>query len=183
MNNNIQDLIEFCEQEIDTLVQLCQDSHSETATLVNMGSITAYKEIQKKLKEQLTNKEIKMTNVFTDQASFMTASDQTVGEYNEAQYKLYLNLIREEFNELQVAIDDNDKVEQLDALLDMQVVILGSLHSLGVDAIGAWNEVIRSNMSKIDPETGKVKKREDGKVLKPATFSPPNLVPFIKENT
>ena len=47
MNNNIQDLLEFCEQEIDTLVQLCKDSHSETATLVNMGSITAYKEIER----------------------------------------------------------------------------------------------------------------------------------------
>ena len=120
-----------------------------------------------------------MTNVFTDQEKFMVASYQTVDKFNESQYNLYLNLVREEFNELQVAIDDNDKTEQLDALLDMIVVIVGAMHSAGFDAEGGWNEVIRSNMSKIDPETGKVLKREDGKVLKPATFSPPNLEPFL----
>lgn len=123
-----------------------------------------------------------MTNVFTDQEKFMVASDQTVDKFNESQYNLYLNLVREEFNELQVAIDgndNNDKTEQLDALLDMLVVIVGAMHSAGFDAEGGWNEVIRSNMSKIDPETGKVLKREDGKVLKPATFSPPNLEPFL----
>lgn len=123
-----------------------------------------------------------MSNVFTDQEKFMVASDQTVDSYNESQYQLYLNLIREEFNELQVAIDDNDQVEQLDALLDMIVVIVGAMHSAGFDAEGGWNEVIRSNMSKIDPETGRVLKREDGKVLKPASFSPPNLTQYIKKS-
>ena len=120
-----------------------------------------------------------MTNVFTDQAKFMVASDQTVDKYNEEQYLLYLRLIREEFNELQVAHADEDRVEQLDALLDLIVVIVGAIHSAGFDGEGGWNEVIRSNMSKIDPETGKVIKREDGKVLKPASFSPPNLEPFL----
>lgn len=120
-----------------------------------------------------------MTNVFTDQEKFMVASDQTVNTFNEEQYSLYLRLIREEFNELQVAHADNDRVEQLDALLDLIVVVVGAIHSAGFDGEGGWNEVIRSNMSKIDPETGKVLKREDGKVLKPASFSPPNLEPFL----
>lgn len=119
------------------------------------------------------------TNPFSDQSRFMVASDQTVDSFNEAQYKLYLNLIREEFNELQVAVDANDTEEQLDALLDMMVVIIGAIHSAGFDGEGGWNEVIRSNMSKVDPETGKVLKREDGKVLKPSTWSPPNLQPFL----
>lgn len=120
-----------------------------------------------------------MTNVFTDQEKFMVASDQTVNTFNEEQYNLYLRLIREEFNELQVAHADNDRVEQLDALLDLIVVVVGAIHSAGFDGEGGWNEVIRSNMSKIDPETGKVLKRKDGKVLKPASFSPPNLEPFL----
>ena len=120
-----------------------------------------------------------MTNVFTDQEKFMVASDQTVNTLNEEQYNLYLRLIREEFNELQVAHADNDRVEQLDALLDLIVVVVGAIHSAGFDGEGGWNEVIRSNMSKIDPETGKVLKRKDGKVLKPASFSPPNLEPFL----
>ena len=120
-----------------------------------------------------------MTNPFHDQEKFMVASDQTVNTFNEEQYNLYLRLIREEFNELQVAHADNDRVEQLDALLDLIVVVVGAIHSAGFDGEGGWNEVIRSNMSKIDPETGKVLKREDGKVLKPASFSPPNLEPFL----
>ena len=120
-----------------------------------------------------------MSNIFKDQEKFMVASDQTVDKYNEDQYKLYLNLIKEEFEELQEAVKDNDRVEQLDALLDMIVVIAGAIHSAGFDGEGGWDEVIRSNMSKVDPETGKVLKREDGKVLKPVTFSPPDLNPFI----
>ena len=120
-----------------------------------------------------------MSNIFKDQEKFMVASDQTVDKYNEDQYTLYLNLIKEEFEELQEAVKDNDRVEQLDALLDMIVVIAGAIHSAGFDGEGGWDEVIRSNMSKVDPETGKVLKREDGKVLKPETFSPPDLNPFI----
>ena len=120
-----------------------------------------------------------MSNIFKDQETFMVASDQTVDKFNEGQYNLYLYLIKEEFDELQYALNTDDKVEQLDALLDMIVVIAGATHSAGFDGEGGWDEVIRSNMSKVDPETGKVLKREDGKVLKPATFSAPNLNPFI----
>lgn len=115
-----------------------------------------------------------------DQRRFMVASDQTVGEYNPTQFALYVNLIHEEVDELNEAFENDDRVEQLDALLDIMVVTIGALHSLGVDAAPAWNEVIRSNMSKVDPATGKVIKREDGKVLKPATFSPPELAQFVK---
>lgn len=120
-----------------------------------------------------------MSNIFKDQRKFMLVSGQDVDKYNEDQYTLYLNLIKEEFEELQEAVKDNDRVEQLDALLDMIVVIAGAIHSAGFDGEGGWDEVIRSNMSKVDPETGKVLKREDGKVLKPETFSPPDLNPFI----
>ena len=120
-------------------------------------------------------------NVFTDQKKFMTAGDQTVDKYNESQYNMYVRLIHEEIGELQTAIAAEDKVEQLDALIDILVVVVGALHSLGTDAEGAWNEVIRSNMSKLDPATGKVIKREDGKILKPDTYLPPELKPFLKE--
>ncbi len=47
-----------------------------------------------------------MTNPFRDQEKFMRACDQTVDEYNEAQYKLYLNLMEEEWKELRVALDN-----------------------------------------------------------------------------
>jgi predicted HAD superfamily Cof-like phosphohydrolase len=45
-------------------------------------------------------------------------------------------------------------------------------------AVG-WEEVIRSNMDKVDPETGMVRKRSDGKILKPEGWKPPNLSDLI----
>ena len=122
-----------------------------------------------------------MTNPFRDQEKFMRACDQTVGELNEAQYKLYLNLMEEEWKELKVALDSGDRVEQLDALLDFIVVTTGAIHSAGFDGEGGWKEVMRTNFAKIDKETGKVRKREDGKVLKPLGWTPPELAPFVNK--
>ena len=107
------------------------------------------------------------------------AGDQTVDTYNQQQFELYLNLIREEVGELEYAYSQNDREKILDGLMDIIVVVAGAAHSLGCDATGAWNEVIRSNMSKVDAATGKILKREDGKILKPATFSPANFKEFI----
>jgi predicted HAD superfamily Cof-like phosphohydrolase len=122
-----------------------------------------------------------MTNPFRDQEKFMKACDQSVDKFNEDQYNMYLGLIEEEMKELQVAIDSFDKVEQLDALIDILVVTIGAIHSAGYNAEGAWKEVMRTNFAKIDHETGKVRKREDGKVLKPTSWTPPELKQFIKE--
>ena len=119
-----------------------------------------------------------MTNPFRDQASFMQACDQTVGVENRDQYALYLDLIREEVQELE---DSQHPVSDLDALIDILVVTIGAIHSMGADAEGAWNEVMRSNLAKIDPESGTVLKREDGKVLKPDGWTPPNLDPYLNE--
>ena len=120
-----------------------------------------------------------MTNPFRDQEKFMRACDQTVEGYNMDQYNMYLKLIKEEFSELTVALMDADPVEQLDALIDILVVTIGAIHSAGYNAEGAWKEVMRTNFAKIDKDTGKVRKREDGKVLKPIGWTPPELKPFI----
>ena len=122
-----------------------------------------------------------MTNPFRDQEKFMRACDQTVGEYNEAQYKLYLDLMEEEWKELKAALVMGDRVEQLDALLDFIVVTTGAIHSAGMDGEGGWKEVMSTNFAKIDKETGKVRKREDGKVLKPVGWTPPDLEPYVKQ--
>ena len=122
-----------------------------------------------------------MTNPFRDQEKFMKACGQSVGELNEAQYKLYSDLIDEEFNdEFKHALASNDRVEQLDALIDILVVTIGAIHSGGFDSEGAWKEVMKTNFAKIDTETGKVRKREDGKVLKPTGWKAPELAQFIK---
>jgi predicted HAD superfamily Cof-like phosphohydrolase len=109
----------------------------------------------------------------------MRACDQTVESLNQDQFNMYLKLIEEETRELAVAIDNNDKVESLDALIDILVVTIGAIHSMGADGEGAWKEVMRTNFAKIDKETGKVRKREDGKVLKPLGWEPPELSQFI----
>jgi len=124
-----------------------------------------------------TQKKKPMTNPFRDQEKFMRACDQTVGEFNETQYQLYCNLISEEFDEL---VASKTKVDDLDALIDILVVTIGAIHSLGADAEGAWKEVMSTNFAKIDKQTGRVRKREDGKVLKPAGWTPPNLEPFVE---
>jgi len=120
-----------------------------------------------------------MTNPFRDQEKFMRACDQTVGEFNEAQFALYTNLITEEHQELLEATLSDDRVEQLDALIDILVVTVGAIHSMGADVEGAWKEVMMTNFAKIDHDTGKVRKREDGKVLKPTGWTPPNLKPYV----
>lgn len=120
-----------------------------------------------------------MTNVFKDQEKFMVACDQTVTGFNQAQFDLYVNLIREEVKELEEAIAEGNRKEMLDALEDIMVVTAGAMHSMGADGEGGWNEVMRTNFAKVDPVTGKVRKREDGKVLKPEGWQPPNLEPFL----
>lgn len=119
-----------------------------------------------------------MTNPFRDQAKFMQACDQSVDSYNENQYQMYKNLIEEEFKELQQSYDLE---AELDALIDILVVTVGAIHSAGFNAEGAWKEVMNTNFAKIDRDTGKVRKREDGKVLKPVGWIPPNLTPFISK--
>lgn len=132
-----------------------------------------------------------MTNPFRDQEKFMRACDQSVVSSNEEQFKMYLKLIKEEYNELLEAqgLNQNldrieylpvDKVETLDALIDILVVTIGAIHSMGADGEGAWKEVMSTNFAKIDKLTGKVRKREDGKVLKPVGWLAPELEQYLK---
>ena len=123
-----------------------------------------------------------MTNPFRDQEKFMRACDQSVDTLNPEQYKLYLYLMEEEWKELKAALLMENRVEQLDALLDFIVVTVGAIHSGGFDGEGGWKEVMRTNLAKIDKDTGKVRKREDGKVLKPLGWVPPDLTSFVKSN-
>ena len=112
--------------------------------------------------------------MYNDVVKFIEACDQPRTKENAT---LYYTLIREEFDEYQNAVSD---AEELDACMDMIWVILGYCYMRGYNVDGAWNEVARSNLSKINPETGKVIKREDGKVLKPEGWSPPQLEQFTK---
>ena len=115
--------------------------------------------------------------MYNDVVKFIEACEQ---ERNEQNVKLYDELIFEEYKEFIIAVNESDEVEQLDACMDMIWVILGYCHMKGYNVKGAWDEVARSNLSKINPETGKVIKRQDGKVLKPDGWTPPQLEQFTK---
>lgn len=108
-----------------------------------------------------------------DVVKFIEACDQQKTLENS---NLYLKLITEEYQELMYA---QTREEELDACLDLIWVILGYCYMRSFNVEGGWNEVARSNLSKIDPETGKVIKREDGKVLKPEGWAPPKLEKFV----
>lgn len=120
-----------------------------------------------------------MSNPFKDQEKFMKACSQSTDRVNQEQFNLYCHLIAEEVAELGAAVDEGNQIETLDALIDILVVTIGAIHSIGADADGAWKEVMKTNFAKIDKDTGKVRKREDGKVLKPLGWTAPDLKPFL----
>ena len=121
-----------------------------------------------------------MTKVFTDVQVFMSAAGQTTTENNPSQAELYMNLIREEYAELIVAKNDRNDTEIIDACFDVMWVIVGYMLSRGWDCERIWDEGALSNLKKIDTTTRKVLKREDGKVLKPEGWKPPDFSKFVK---
>ena len=88
--------------------------------------------------------------------------------------KLRLDLIEEELDELQYGIDNQNMVDTADALTDLLYVVYGAGHAFGIDLDDCFKEVHKSNLSKPGPDFRPIK-REDGKVLKPDTFFPPDL--------
>ena len=120
-----------------------------------------------------------MTNPFRDQEKFMIACGQSTTDENQEQYKMYLELIDEEVEELKASTTPND---DLDALIDILVVTIGAIYSMGANPEGAWREVMATNLAKIDRVTGKVRKRDDGKVLKPDGWTPPDLTLHLHRN-
>lgn len=114
-----------------------------------------------------------------DVLAFLQACDQKPSRENS---ELYFNLIKEEFEEYNEAHRLNDDVEMLDACMDMIWVILGFCHMKGYNINGAWDEVAKTNLSKIDAKTGKVIRRSDGKILKPEGWKEPNFSKFIKKD-
>jgi len=98
---------------------------------------------------------------------------------NDDLAQLRLDLIKEEVDELQEALDAKDIVEIADALTDILYVTYGAGHAFGIDLDTCFNEVQRSNMSKLGID-GKPIYREDGKVLKGRNYSPPQLAKIIQ---
>jgi hypothetical protein len=122
-----------------------------------------------------------MSKVFTDVQVFMSAAGHTITENNLNQAQLYKDLIKEEVSEFWDAEAVSDDVEEIDACFDMIWVIVGYMMSRGWDCNKIWDEGALSNLRKIDKETRKVLKREDGKVLKPEGWQPPDFTKFVRK--
>ena len=102
-------------------------------------------------------------------------SDQRVND-------LRINLLAEELYELKEALANGDKVETLDALIDLQYVLDGAFLSFGMQDLKehAFNEVHRSNMSKLGEDGKPVVRESDGKILKGPNYFKPDMAQFIK---
>ena len=94
--------------------------------------------------------------------------------------RLRIGLLDEELNEYKEAIYTDDLVEIADALADIMYVALGAAISYGIPIDEVFEEVHRSNMSKLDAN-GKPITREDGKVIKGPHYDPPNIAPILRK--
>ena len=93
---------------------------------------------------------------------------------DQATQSLRVNLIREEFDELQEAFAQQDPSAIAKELADLLYVVYGTAVSCGIDLERVFREVHRSNLSKVGGH-----KREDGKWVRPPTYSPACLQPIL----
>ena len=123
-----------------------------------------------------------MPTNFENVKLFMKTFGQEVKEYPdlppEEVVDLRLDLINEEVGELCEAVECDDMTEIADALTDILYVTYGMGAALGIDLDKCFEEVQRSNMSKMG-EDGKPMYREDGKVMKGPNYSPPNFLALL----
>ena len=98
---------------------------------------------------------------------------------NQKIQNLRYDLIKEELDELKVALDQKNLKEVADALTDILYVTYGAGHAFGIDLDKCFTEVQNSNMSKLD-ENGKPIYNENGKVMKGPNYFQPNLQKFIE---
>lgn len=120
-----------------------------------------------------------MSGLLDDVSAFHKACDVPIGDrpaIRASRVELRRRILREEWKETDDAMADGDLVELADGLADIIYVAIGTAVEFGIPLDRVWAEVQRSNMAKVDPDTGKVKHRSDGKVLKPESWSPPDIV-------
>ncbi len=92
--------------------------------------------------------------------------------------KLRIDLIKEELDELSIAMKNKDLLEVADALTDILYVTYGAGHAFGIDLDKCFDEVQNSNMSKLDSD-GKPIFNDDGKVMKGPNYFKPDLKKFV----
>jgi predicted HAD superfamily Cof-like phosphohydrolase len=126
------------------------------------------------------NKEPGMENAQTMVKAFHRMFDIVIQEapasIDDRTRALRIRLIHEEFEELKEAMAKNDLAGIAKEMADLLYVVYGTAVSYGIDMDSVFREVHRSNMSKVGGY-----KREDGKWVKPATYSPAAIEPILAE--
>ena len=114
---------------------------------------------------------------FNEAFGIQYLTDPNIGDNDLSE--LRIRLLEEEVQEYAEAVRNNDLVEVLDALGDIAYILAGTILNHGMQEIidDAFSEIHRSNMDKL--VDGKALKRDDGKVIKPEGWQPPNLKQFL----
>ena len=125
-----------------------------------------------------------MSNFYNDVKEFQFAFGQRVGETPELpdpnERCLRIRLLEEEFEEYMLGEGHDDIVEIADALADLIYIACGTAVSYGIPLDKVFEEVHRSNMAKL--VDGKPIYREDGKVMKPEGWTPPDIEGVLKKS-
>ena len=120
---------------------------------------------------------------FEDVKTFMETFSQMVRTKpqfpDDKTMELRFDLIREELNELELAMKTKNLKEIADALTDILYVTYGAGYAYGINLDKCFKEVQRANMSKLDKD-GKPIFNEKGKVMKGPNYLEPNLKQFVE---
>jgi predicted HAD superfamily Cof-like phosphohydrolase len=125
-----------------------------------------------------------MSNWYNDVKDFHIAFGQRIGSIpaipeDVDERCLRMDLLEEEFKEYMDAEQKLDLVGIADALADIIYIACGTAVSYGIPLDKVFEEVHRSNMSKL--VDGKVIRREDGKILKPEGWTPPQIDKILSD--
>ena len=127
--------------------------------------------------------------VFFDVEAFMKACGHSP---DPKRISLYLDLVREEIGELEEAMAAYNAAESqtdsqlaradvLDAICDSIWVLVGLAKTMDLPVEWGWDEVTISNLKKVDAELGTVLRNENGKIMKPPGWRPPNMLKIIQD--
>jgi predicted HAD superfamily Cof-like phosphohydrolase len=115
-------------------------------------------------------------DVYDFHAKFGCTIGSSPGFPDDKVQKLRESIEREEFEEMLEANARKDMPEVADGIADLIYVLLGRAVSYGIDLRPIWDEVQRTNMEKVGGT-----KREDGKILKPEGWKPPDVAGLLEK--
>lgn len=153
-----------------------------------LGEVTAALHRRaKEATENLTSVQVRCTELVEERRAVDWTADvrtlfsafeqripERVGWPDDATVRLRRKMIREEYDETMLAIDELDFPEFVDGCIDLIVVTLGALVACGVDPVPVWRAVQTANLTKAGGPVS-----SDGKRMKPPGFVPPDVAALL----